>query len=128
MSEYRPFRLGDLPLTLARCVIGALLGFGAVGMVFLLKEGLWLLLVLLIPIMILHFIGQMLFDGIIYGIAWLWRAARGKPRPTYPPRPAPLSVPPEPWILHHGLLVGFVTSATLLTAQAWRSGAFGAAP
>jgi hypothetical protein len=71
--------LADWGVTTAGLAVGGIFGLIIGAMVVLLYSGLWMLVILALPLLL----AQFLFEGIIAGLVVLWQRGRGRwPEPV----------------------------------------------
>ncbi|MEJ5020966.1 hypothetical protein WH297_14665 [Ochrobactrum vermis] len=94
----------DWGVTTAGFAVGAFAGLIIGGMMVLLYSGLWMLVILALPLLIF----QLLFEGMLAGLVALWHRWRGRP-----PEAEPLAINPAvgPWLRRYSFNIGFVIGA-----------------
>lgn len=98
----RKMTLTDWGVTTAGLTVGVFVGLIIGGMIILLYSGLWMLVVLALPLLLFQF----LFEGIIGGLIALWRRWLGR---ASEPEPIQRSPPADrPWLRRYSFSIGFV--------------------
>lgn len=97
--------LADWGVTTAGLTVGVFVGLIIGGMIILLYSGLWMLVVLALPLLLFQF----LFEGIIGGLIALWQRWYGRPREPEPIQSNPPANPP--WLRRYSFSIGFVIGA-----------------
>jgi hypothetical protein len=96
----RKMTLADWGITATGLTVGLFAGLIVVGMIIVLYSGLWMLVILALPLLLF----QLLFEGMLAGLVALWQRWRGHtPEPVQSNQPAVI-----PWLRRYSFSIGFV--------------------